>query len=110
MFLNPNGSEHQLVTPARSFTLIALPFKCAHIAAASALLVGTRPPTLIGCQQMTLSIGAAIRVARVNRWASFEQLPGLGRAAVVLQEAQVGFGVVQIASVAEVAGAIAARL
>jgi hypothetical protein len=51
------------------------------------LLVRTRLATLIGLQQMTLAIGAAAWVARINRGASREQSLPLCRAAVVLQGA-----------------------
>jgi hypothetical protein len=45
----------------------------AHVAAASVFFVGTRLPALIGLQQMTLAIGAASGIARINRRATSEQ-------------------------------------
>jgi hypothetical protein len=93
-----------------SALLVALTFVGSHVAAASVLLVGTRPAALIGLQQMTIAIGAATRVARINRRASREQSLGLGRAAIVLQGSELGVGVVQITAVVEIARAVAAQV
>jgi hypothetical protein len=51
---------------------ILLPFVSAHIAAASVLFVGTRLAALIGLQQMTVAIGAAVGIPRINRRATSE--------------------------------------
>ena len=91
--------------------LIRLPFVGAHVAAfVSLVLARTRKAALIGRQQMTLTIGAAIRVARVNRWASQQFHYGLCRATVIAQLAKLGLGVVQIARTIEVTGFVAAQV
>jgi len=59
---------------------------------------------------MPVAISAATGIARINRRASKEQSLGLGRATVVLQGSEFGVGLVQIAVVVEVAGAIAAQV
>src|SRR5580693_3698685 len=59
---------------------------------------------------MALAVGAAIRVARINRRASGKQRQGLCRSTVVPQLPELGIGVVQIASTVKVAGAIAAQV
>ena len=90
-------------------TLVALPLVRAHVAAdAVVFLVRARFAPLIGLQQMTSSISAAVRIARVNRRASLEQRDGLCGAAVVAQLAEFGDGVVQIARATEIAGFVAA--
>src|SRR6266581_7777711 len=68
-------------------SLIALMFKCASVATSSVFDVRTRLAALIGLQQMTLAISAAIRVARISRRASREQRDSLCGAAVVPQRA-----------------------
>src|ERR1700757_130324 len=67
------------------FSLITLAFKRSHGAAASVLRVVTWLAALIGLQKMTQPVGAAVRVARINRRASRKQRDGLCRAAVVPQ-------------------------
>ena len=59
---------------------------------------------------MTLAIGAAFRVAGINRRASGKQRNSLCRPAVVLQGSEFGVGVVQVASPVKVTGAIAAQV
>jgi hypothetical protein len=49
---------------------ILLTFKRSHVAAASIFFVGTGFPALIGLQQMSIAVGAAVQVASVNRRAS----------------------------------------
>ena len=73
-------------------------------------LSGRGLPALIGLQQMTFAIGAAIRVARINRRASREQRDSLCGSAVVLQSSELGIGVVQIATAVEIAGVVAAQV
>jgi hypothetical protein len=62
--------------------LILLTFIRAHVAAAR-LFVGSRLAALNGLQQVTLAIGAAARVARINRRATREQRYSLCGTAVV---------------------------
>ena len=50
--------------------LIALTFIRSHVAAHFVFQIGTWHTALIGFQQMAQFIGAATRVAPVNRWAS----------------------------------------
>src|SRR5579864_1439140 len=90
--------------------LVRLAFVRSHVAAASVLCVGTRLAALIRLQQMTVTIGAAARVARINCRASREQSLSLCRPAVVLQRPELGIGIVQVASIVEVAAAIAAQV
>jgi len=47
--------------------LIALPFVGPHVASARVLPVGARQAALVDLQQSALTIGAAGRVARINR-------------------------------------------
>ena len=65
---------------------------------------------MIGLQQMTLSVGAAIRVARVNCRTSLEQRDGLCGAAVVAQFSELGDGVIEIAGAIEIASSVAAQV
>ena len=88
--------------------LVALTLVRSDVAAAGVLGIWPRLATLIGLQQMTLALGAAARVACINRGASRGQSHGLGRSAIVLQRTELGVGIVSIACVVEVAGAIAA--
>jgi hypothetical protein len=90
--------------------LVALTFIRAHIAAASVFLIGTWLTALVGLQQMTVAIGAATRVARINRRASREKRDSLCGSAVVPQLSQLGVSVVQIAGTVEIAGAVAAQV
>ena len=69
------GDNHVLVKRTLSpvderSSLIALTFERAHVAPASVLRVRARVTALISLQQMTQAIGAAARVARINRLAS----------------------------------------
>src|SRR5947209_5864133 len=86
-----------------AFQLIALTFIRTHVAAASVLRVGTRLAALIGLQQMAKAVGAATRVARIDRWATGEQSLGLCWPAIVLQRAEQRVRVFQVARVVEVA-------
>jgi len=52
--------------------LVLLALIGSHVAAAGVLLVRTRLPPLIGFEQMTVAIGAATGVARINRRATGE--------------------------------------
>jgi hypothetical protein len=91
--------------------LVRLAFKRSSIAADAVIfLVGARLATLIGFQQMTVTIGATTRISRINRRASLEQSHSLSGTAVVPQASELGVGVVQIAGVAEFARAIAAQV
>ena len=90
--------------------LVALTFIRSHVAAARVLRIGTRLTALIGIQQITLAVGAATRVACINRRASREESHGLGRSAVVLHGPELGVGIVQVATAVKIAGAIAAQV
>ena len=80
LFLGSEGSEHHFAT------LVLLPFIRTHVAAdAIILFVGARLAALIGLQQMTISVSAAVRVASVDCWATVEQSLGLSRPSVVPQ-------------------------
>ena len=94
---------------ASAFQLVALKFKRSYVAAASVFLIGTRLTALIGLVQMPKSIGAAGRVARINCRASGRQSLGQCQTAVVLQGAQQRIGIIQIASIVEVAATITAQ-
>ncbi len=96
--------------PISAFHLIALTFKCASVATSSVFDVRTRLSALIGLQQMTLAISAAIRVARINRRASREQRDSLCGAAVVPQRAKQRVGVVQVSGVGKGARAVTAQV
>jgi hypothetical protein len=78
---------------------IFLPLVRSHVAAAVVFPVRPRFAPLVGRENMTVAVGAALRVARIDRRASRKQRHGLGRATIVLQASQQGLGVVQIASV-----------
>jgi hypothetical protein len=80
--------------PGANDTKVLLPFIRAHIAARLIFFVGTRVGALIGFQQMTVAIGAAVRVTRINRRTSREQRDSLCGAAVVPQLSELGVGVV----------------
>ena len=69
--------------PPSAFHLIALTFIRSYVATARVLLIGTRPAALVTLKQMTLTVSAAARVARINRRAAREKSLRLCRAAVV---------------------------
>ena len=71
------------ITRMKQIDLIALTLKCTNVAAAAILIVGTGESALIGLQQMTRAVSAAIRVSRINRRASRGQSHRLSRPAVV---------------------------
>lgn len=57
-----------------------------------------------------VAVGAAIRVARINRGASSKGRHGLGGAAVVLQGPEVGVGIVQVTRGIEAAAVVATEV
>jgi len=91
-------------------TSVALPFIRAHVATACVFFVAARCATLIGLQQMTTAIGAALWVACINRRTAGKQTLSLSRAAIVLKGAELGVGVVQIAWTVEGASIVAAQV
>jgi len=74
------------------------------------VLAGARVATLIGLQRVTIAIGAAVRIACLNRRTALKQKDRLGGAAIVAQLAKLGFDVVHIAGAVEVAGVVAAQV
>jgi hypothetical protein len=91
-------------------TLVLLALISSHIATARVLFVGTKHAALIGLQQMTVLVGAAIRVTRINRRAAREQSHRIGESAVVLQGAQLGVGIDQVAGAVETTAIVAAQV
>ena len=65
----------------------ALRFVRSHVAAAGVLLVWTRNATLVGLQQVALTVRASARITRINRRAAGKQSHGLCRSAIVPQRA-----------------------
>ena len=98
-----------MVLLADSKASIALTFERTHVTEAR-ILVGPRCATLVGFQQMTVTIGAAIGIARIDRRTAREQRDRLGGTAVVGQVADLGVGVVHIAPAVEIAGVVAAQV
>lgn len=58
---------------------VLLTFIRTHVAAARVLFVRARQTSLIRFQQVAEAVGAAARVARIDRWATGEKSRGLGR-------------------------------
>lgn len=86
----------------RRINLLLLTFIRTYVAAALILLVGAGLTPLIGLQQVTITVGPAVRVAGINSRAAGEQRDRLSRTAVVAQRPQLAIGVVQIAGIGEV--------
>jgi len=57
-----------------------------------------------------MAVVAATRIARVDGGASRRKSHGRGRSAIVLQGAELGIGVVQVADIVEVTGRVAAQV
>ena len=59
---------------------------------------------------MTIAVGTALRVARINRWTTREQRDRLRGSSVVPQRAELGVGVVHVARAVEIAAVITAQV
>jgi hypothetical protein len=67
------------------FQLVALKFKRSYVTAGFVFFIRAWHATLIGLQQVTLAVGAATGVARINRWTARKKSLRLCRTAVVLK-------------------------
>ena len=90
--------------------LILLAFVCTDVTSTCVFWVRPWVATLIGFQKMTMPVGAATWVARINRRASSRQGHRLGRSAIIFQRAENGIRVIQIAGAGKGASIIAAQV
>ncbi len=89
---------------------VSLTFIGTHVATRNVLAVRTWSTSLIGGEQTACTVGTASWVTGIDCWASRPESHRLCGSAIVLQESQHGVGAVQITSVMEVAGVIAAQV